>query len=279
MRFLCLHGMGTNPEILESQLDPLRSRLPHTWEFEFLEGEISTNPFPDIAQTYSGPYLCYYRYPTPEAVQSAVDTVLDIAKSDGPFDVILGFSNGAALAATALATAASRSPSDPPQFRAAIFFSSITPYRLNSGPVTLTLEGDTIISATRQDAPSSSRYDLHTDPEASGLVSELQGRKEIKWSEQEPGRVTTDVLLGYYPPLHATRSDSKNLIDIPTVHNIGEQDHNYGESSRRLVELCNPRLRTVITHAGGHHFPREKSVVGKVARAVEEAMERAGWVA
>ncbi|KAK4452025.1 serine hydrolase FSH [Podospora aff. communis PSN243] len=279
MRFLCLHGMGTNPEILEAQLDPMRSRLPPTWEFEFLEGEVSTSPFPDIGEAYPGPYLCYYRYPTQEAVQSAVDTVLDVAQSDGPFDAVLGFSNGAALTATALATAASRNPSEPPPFRAAIFFSCITPYRLNSGPVTLTLEGDTIVSATRQDAPLSPPYDLHADPEASGLISELQGRKEIKWSENEPERATYEVLLGYYPPLHATRDDGKSLIDIPTVHVIGEQDRNYGESSRRLVELCNPRLRTVITHAGGHHFPREKSVVGKVARAVEEAMEKAGWAA
>lgn len=44
MRLLCLHGHGTNSQILEAQLEPLRSRLPGHWEFEFLDGEMDAPP-------------------------------------------------------------------------------------------------------------------------------------------------------------------------------------------------------------------------------------------
>lgn len=44
MRFLCLHGHGTNSAILEAQLDPIRGQLPSNWEFEFLDGEMDATP-------------------------------------------------------------------------------------------------------------------------------------------------------------------------------------------------------------------------------------------
>ena len=46
MRFLCLHGHGTNSQILEAQLEPLRASLPSDWEFLFLDGEVETIPAP-----------------------------------------------------------------------------------------------------------------------------------------------------------------------------------------------------------------------------------------
>ena len=46
MRFLCLHGHGTNSQILEAQLDPLRAYLPGDWEFDFLDGEVKCEPSP-----------------------------------------------------------------------------------------------------------------------------------------------------------------------------------------------------------------------------------------
>ena len=270
MKFLCLHGMGTNSQILESQFEAIRARLPPVWDFEFLDGENSTKPFADIGDAYPGPYLCYYADPTPAAVQSAVDTVLDVINTEGPYDAVLGFSNGAALAATVLAAAAERNPRDSPPFRAAVFFCSITPYRLDSGPLHLTFEGDTVVSASRGDVPAQKDepYDLQKDPEAAGIVAELQGRKDIGWEVQP--HWSKDFLLGYYPPLHGQR------IHIPTVHVIGDEDRSYKEQGKRLVELCNPRAQCVISHPGGHQFPRDAPTIAKVARAIEDMVNRAG---
>ena len=46
MRFLCLHGMGTNPQILEAQIGPLFARLPGPHEFVYLAGEIECDAAP-----------------------------------------------------------------------------------------------------------------------------------------------------------------------------------------------------------------------------------------
>jgi len=55
MRFLCLHGLGTNADILESQFQPIRSMLPSSWEFEFLNGEEETKPFLGKQQPFPTP--------------------------------------------------------------------------------------------------------------------------------------------------------------------------------------------------------------------------------
>lgn len=40
MKFLCLHGMGTNSEVLEAQLAPIRAYMGPMHEFFFLDGQI-----------------------------------------------------------------------------------------------------------------------------------------------------------------------------------------------------------------------------------------------
>lgn len=63
MRLLCLHGHGTNSQILEAQLEPLRSRLPGHWEFEFLDGEMNAPPPAGIVSGKNGaPQLMLTEY-------------------------------------------------------------------------------------------------------------------------------------------------------------------------------------------------------------------------
>lgn len=46
MKFLCLHGMGTNAQIFEAQLAQIRNQLVGQHEFVFLQGEVETDPAP-----------------------------------------------------------------------------------------------------------------------------------------------------------------------------------------------------------------------------------------
>lgn len=296
MRFLCLHGLGTNSEILESQFQPIRSLLPFNWEFEFLDGEEETNPThgntahpvqmpnranqngnppKDIGKNYPGPYLCYYDEPTPKVVQSAVELVLEVVDEDGPFDAVLGFSYGASLAVTVLATAAERHPDKPPPFKCAVLFNTIIPYRLGSGPLHLTYDisipGEgSVINAHRSDysAEQNKKYNVWKDPEAEAIVAELDARLlENQGSTGVKG--SGEFLLAYYAPIHGHR------IHVPTVHVHGEADHSYREQSRRVVEICDPTPgRKVITHRGGHHFPREAATIAKVVNAIEWVVEK-----
>ena len=53
MRFLCLHGMGTNAQIFEAQLAQIRSQLVGQHEFVFVDGEVECEPAPGKFCTYS----------------------------------------------------------------------------------------------------------------------------------------------------------------------------------------------------------------------------------
>ena len=85
---------------------------------------------------YEGPYYCYYNWPrrlNPEddkSVQEAYEILYEIIEQDGPFDGILGFSHGAALAFGFLAQHAKRRPHDP-LFRCAIFVCALPPFRMD----------------------------------------------------------------------------------------------------------------------------------------------------
>lgn len=48
MRFLCLHGMGTNAQIFEAQLARVRSQLVGQHEFVFVNGEVDSAPAPGM---------------------------------------------------------------------------------------------------------------------------------------------------------------------------------------------------------------------------------------
>ncbi|KAF2177887.1 hypothetical protein K469DRAFT_732186 [Zopfia rhizophila CBS 207.26] len=95
MRFLCLHGMGSNARVFEVQTAPLRYKLGATHQFEFVE-EIK-NLFPADED-----YYAYFN----EEVESFFSALADLdeyIRTEGPFDGIIGFSQGALLAATYLA--------------------------------------------------------------------------------------------------------------------------------------------------------------------------------
>ncbi|KAK4207722.1 serine hydrolase FSH [Rhypophila decipiens] len=273
-RILCLHGLGSNSAILESQLQPFRSQLPPSWEFEFLDGETTSRPFLDVGKTFPGPYLCYYDAPTPEKVQAAVDLVMDAVEEDGPFDAVLGFSYGASLAVTVIAAAAEKSPNKLPPFKSAILFNSITPYRLGSGPLHITHDlsipgKGAVVSAYRDDytAAQNEKYDIWNDPEADSTVQEMKMRQtEPRGTITDKG--TTALLLGYYAPIHGIR------VRVPTLHVHGENDAFYTQS-KRVVDLCDPAPgRKVISHSGGHHFPKDTATMAKVVNAIEWVVER-----
>jgi hypothetical protein len=61
MKFLALHGMGTNADILRGQLGAIVAELEDQGhEFVFVDGEIECETSDEIAQCYPGPFMCYY---------------------------------------------------------------------------------------------------------------------------------------------------------------------------------------------------------------------------
>nr|ASK38716.1 hydrolase 341 [Paecilomyces divaricatus] len=148
VRFLCLHGWGTNIQILQSQLGPLMRELQkdNSAEFHFIQGDVEADPGPGIEGFYEGPYYSFYQFPRtfPDSddeeddggdasMFEAYEMIYDIIAEEGPFDGILGFSHGGTLASGFLIHHSKTSPYTPPPFRCAVFFNSLPPFRMDPG--------------------------------------------------------------------------------------------------------------------------------------------------
>ncbi|KAG9239334.1 serine hydrolase FSH [Amylocarpus encephaloides] len=270
MRFLCLHGHGTNSRILETQLELLRATLPCSWEFEFLDGEFDAAPAPGVKAIFPGPYLCYHGEPIPKDVQHAHNLVLDVIREEGPFDGVIGFSQGAALAAAFIARQADISPSEE-FFKVAVFIATSMPFDLDGDRIRLSYDGSSNLSAVQIDAEGQASHDDQCDwledCRSASVIQEFEGRRP---STGELKHQNIEILLRYHPSTHSQR------IRIPTVHVVGIKD-SYAEQGRDLALFCEPRKTQVVTHSGGHELPRDVGTVARVGEAIQVAVERVGF--
>ncbi|OKL56915.1 hypothetical protein UA08_07742 [Talaromyces atroroseus] len=132
MKILCLHGMGTNADIFRAQTASFRSLLPSYYTFYFPEGEYECAAADGIAEVYPGPYLCWYPFPpTLDHLSEAHELIWNIIEEDGPFDGVMGFSQGAALAASILLHHEKNTPLETPPFRFAIFICASLPFSVD----------------------------------------------------------------------------------------------------------------------------------------------------
>ncbi|PCH08138.1 Serine hydrolase FSH [Penicillium occitanis (nom. inval.)] len=109
MHFLCLHGMGTNSR---------------TW--------LSLLPCPDIGDFVSTneEFLEYADQSSPESCIQALLALDSFIEEEGPFDAVMAFSQGAALASSLMIYRLRKDPereSTSPTFRSAVFFSGGPP--------------------------------------------------------------------------------------------------------------------------------------------------------
>ncbi|KAI9658370.1 MAG: hypothetical protein M1821_002503 [Bathelium mastoideum] len=143
LRFLCLHGAGTNAEA--NQLTRELSK-DYSAEFEFIEGQISAGPGPGVSGIFDPPYYNYFQWPRTTCNAAEDDNTVTAAfeqiyealdGEEGPFDGVLGFSHGATLAFSFLvhhakAAAQRCSPSPPSRslgLRCAVFIAGMPPFR------------------------------------------------------------------------------------------------------------------------------------------------------
>ncbi|KAJ5714329.1 uncharacterized protein N7483_011510 [Penicillium malachiteum] len=245
IRILSLHGMGTNARIFAAQTAQFRSLLARNYEFVFVDGMIECDPAPEVSNSFEGPYLSWYHSPSTAAVAVAHEAVYKAIDEQGPFDAVLGFSQGAAVAASLLVHA--QIMDQKPPFQAAIFIGSPLPFSLsvNYGIDTRTYFGIAASSPSRPGALMQIPDYLVTDP---AYLKGDKGNKEV-----------------FYQMFHATVDPYR--IGIPTAHVYGLQDQWY-RHSMDVVQLCD-RV-TVVEHGDGHGVPGEYSE--EFADAVETVM-------
>ncbi|KAL4862618.1 serine hydrolase FSH [Aspergillus spectabilis] len=242
MRFLCLHGRGTNSNILESQLAALRSRLSAQHSFDFIDAECPCHAAPGVAGIYPAPYLSWYERGSPEEVQSAHDYLISVLEDDGPYDGVIAFSEGAALAASLLLS--DQSKFSEARFKIAILFNSVVPL------VPVAELGQSLEEVVAEHVDS-----YH------GLLSDGQQST----AEQA---ACLDQALAFSP-------EGLVKISIPTIHIVGAKD-SFKSSSEVVVNLCEPDLAQVLRHAGGHELPQAASLLDQCAEMIETAVVLSG---
>ncbi|BCR93414.1 uncharacterized protein AKAW2_10460A [Aspergillus luchuensis] len=142
MHFLCFHGRGTNNQIMESQIAALRHELDAIHTYDFVEGTIQAPLAPELEAFFpaKGGYFDYFSFDSAASVEKAVDDLSTFLETDGPYDGVIAFSLGAALAATYLIREAMRHPGKPLPVKCAIFLSGgapLDPEALERGEVRL----------------------------------------------------------------------------------------------------------------------------------------------
>ncbi len=115
-RILALHGGGTNERIFRAQCRVLEASLrAHGFRFVYVEAPFPSVPGPDVLSVYSkwGPFKAWLRspdvlVPAPQdiyAVEYSIATAVhadDLQGATGAWVAVMGFSQGARLAASLL---------------------------------------------------------------------------------------------------------------------------------------------------------------------------------
>lgn len=308
MRFLCLHGRGTNSDIFEAQLGrcqkreetredrrrghrsttdysnpgPLTSRLAQAHEFDFIDGEIECKAAPGVDSFYPPPYLCYHaRHETPY-IQSAHEYINTVIEEDGPYDGIIGFSQGAALAASILLARQIEQPYTPPPFRIAIFICSALPY--SPSPV-IGLDISREFPAIEAKMAAFLGISDGEDHTGAWGVKKIDGEATASWpssssssmdSLDESSRSSSDSgsapkTYGFGFGLGPKSRQAEARIYIPTVHIIGRVDP-WADHSALVRDSCQKDKMYTKYHAGGHEVPKTESELDECAGLINLAI-------
>ncbi|PGH20082.1 hypothetical protein AJ80_03732 [Polytolypa hystricis UAMH7299] len=284
MRVLCLHGRGSNNEIFKLQTASFRADLPD-FSYDFIQGTIPhtegnwslfTTSFTNL------PLYNYYNPLSPRSILQTEDEIMEIIEEEGPFDGVIGYSAGAALAAQLLIRDLRENPWKLPHeriFRWAVFINGGTPLEVFYTSGVLAKEGAIYESAAAKEAaaiflrPSNIRArkgtERHPDYDPMQIMRDLKALQTRQLSDSR--LFMTDGVMGF------SRYDADvqgTLIDIPTLHirNPTDKNPNLG---LKLMEMCDQSLVTEFFHGHDHDFPRGYTEMKKIAQMIREVSERA----
>ena len=147
MKILALHGLGSSSSMLKEQLRPFIRELGPSCQFVFLDGAISCGRGPGkifrlklayarqnvvlnfgyaaVPAWANGPFWSHATGFTPSEMREAFHRLDEFIRDNGPFDGVLGFSLGAAMAMSYILHQQRTKPDAKPPFCFATLFSPI----------------------------------------------------------------------------------------------------------------------------------------------------------
>jgi len=202
---------------------------------------------------FPGPYYCFYELPTPDQVQEAYDFVTETIEEEGPFDGIIGFSQGGALASSYILNDLS-SPKPQNPFKCAIFFCASMPFDRMSRTFCVNKDGTCRFA---DDGQPMTGFDV---------TQSIPETASAGWSGTYDEK--TEFLHRYTSVFANPR---KTKITIPTTHIVGASDA-YHDQGCSLRDLCAKQGRHFFEHRGGHEIPTDRNTTSKMASTIQNML-------
>ncbi|RFU32206.1 hypothetical protein B7463_g4121, partial [Scytalidium lignicola] len=270
MRILCLHGAGTSAKIFESQTSSFRSNLdPKRFQFDFVSGPYPASPAPSIDLFFDPPYYVFWREPDAPSVKAAIKWLYELLERRGPYDAVMGFSQGCFLTSALLLYHAHERPNEPLPFKGAMFI---------CGGVSLPILSDMGYQVSEEAMKISEQTVKQLHATASSISDLVRAPRDPDAPKRglwdDPNGRTHDSEAGF-------PSDRRNIfgldftafpkdfsIKIPTVHIVGAKDPRY-PAGVQLAHFCDEGVsgsnRKTYDHGSGHDIPRTTIVSASIA--------------
>ena len=198
---------------------------------------------------FPGPYLCYYDMPLGSKVRAAQEYIMEVVEDEGPFDGILGFSQGAALAASILLERERSNQQNPDSsiFKFAIFICATRPWDINHTRQIDVGQRTSIASYSEFDDVATIEKNAQGDDASSKNLIRLLSRYEMRAGPS---------------------------IRIPSAHIMGGEKDPDMRESEALLALCEAGSVKVVNHESGHMIPRSQSMNDRMVDAIMWAIEK-----
>lgn len=241
-----------------------------------------------------GPFYCWYNKVEPGPIRQAHELIHEIIEEEGPFDGVIGFSQGAALALSMLMDQELNKPGERPIFSFAVLFSCLivlspdTKLNLERLKEAITntgeLEENDMSTRPSKEAPKH-RFNLLLTENQRALAEEYRSiLDDARNCANEIGALESDEFngnsagseddteLSHIPRLvHPLMVNAR--VSVPTVHLYDPRDPYYAQH-KFAIRLCDKFLTQDVQHSGGHGLPTDPKQVKTSAAAIIKALEK-----
>lgn len=253
-RILCLHGGGTNSRIFRIQCHVLERALSRSFRLVYAEGLFPTQPGSDVISVYKdyGPFKAWQRLVSSDGPESTAQETINLIEqalfdamhaddrrgATGEFVALLGFSQGAKMAASILHMQQMRQqrPGWTPYGRWPVFRFAVL----------LAGRGPLVCLAPNMTVPG-----------------------DLVDAEKPATTTMKDVAI----PIGGS---SENMLQIPTIHIHGLQDPGLELHREMLRCYCSPSSVTLIEWEGDHRLPIQSKHVNPIVEQIHSLAWQTG---